>query len=158
MSKWKGQGIKKVYEAMSKEPMNWEEEFDERRFELKNSEGKIVEFGYKCLVGNEWFTITDWGNIKSFISNLLEEREKEEGCSKLNHSCPKCLKFVDPKQEHTECKEVVAGEEPILVRCSECTTSYYIKWEERKKLKRWCYGCKNETQHTTKDNKLNKEE
>lgn len=66
----------------------WEEEFDKRvpprglhpsagDFN-ENGESEIKEFGYKRLVGDEIFTVTDWGNIKTFIRTLLSQTLSNE--------------------------------------------------------------------------------
>ena len=69
----------------------WEKEFDEKVNELRQDiEGKIVYFGYKVTIGNEKFTVTDWGNIKKFISQLLEEKKEktiEECVEELRGGC-----------------------------------------------------------------------
>lgn len=71
-------------------------EFEDYRNELhrlgiiteRDNESPIVYFGYKRKIGNEVFTITDFGNIKSFLRSafvrireetLKEVIEKAEG-------------------------------------------------------------------------------
>ena len=57
----------------------WEKEFDKKVNELRSDLGtkKVYEFGYKHAKGDELHVVVDWGNIKSFISQVLKEREKE---------------------------------------------------------------------------------
>jgi hypothetical protein len=54
---------------------NWEAKFDEEVKELDDGIGAMHhDFGYKMRKGDEIFTVPDWGNIKQFISQLLEKQ------------------------------------------------------------------------------------
>lgn len=61
-----------------------EAKFDEKVKELKDlfpnegQESKIVDFGYKVRKNNEFFSVVDWGNIKSFIYSALDKAVQAE--------------------------------------------------------------------------------
>lgn len=80
------------------QPKDWKKRFDEKRnaihharFYGANEDSEVVEFGYKTIrpsadgASTEVFTVTDWGNIKSFISDLLVEEKKEWEHNLLYH-------------------------------------------------------------------------
>lgn len=74
------QEVMKTNNLTNQEPMDWEREFDEKVNELRQDLGseEVHEFGYKYRQGDEIFAVTDWGNVKAFISKWLQqEREKE---------------------------------------------------------------------------------
>jgi len=53
----------------------FEEKVNQIRRDLRTD--KLYEFGYKYKEGNELFVVTDWGNIKKFLSKALDSyREK----------------------------------------------------------------------------------
>lgn len=79
------EGLDKLYRTESAADGGWEKEFENNRPDrawlppdiLKSSlESPLKLFGYRYSDGKNIHEVTDWGNIKSFISNLLrKERE-----------------------------------------------------------------------------------
>lgn len=65
----------------------WEKEFDDEVSRLRRDLGTetIYKFGYKHRIGNELFTVTDWGNVKSFIRSLLSSENKRAREEVINH-------------------------------------------------------------------------
>ena len=69
----------------SLEPIeDWEKRFDEKVNEIRryipfedDDENTVFEFGYKVRRNDEFFTITDWGNIKNTIKSLLSSQSSK---------------------------------------------------------------------------------
>lgn len=65
--------------------LNWEKEWEEKVKELysdmdfTDGETKVHDFGYRYFDAhcNEYFTITGFGNIKTFIHSLIQSTRKE---------------------------------------------------------------------------------
>lgn len=60
----------------------WEKDWDKKVNELRNADFKSekpVDFGYRYTnaVSDEIYSATDWGHIKSFISNLLLKQKEQ---------------------------------------------------------------------------------
>src|SRR3990167_8137071 len=55
--------------------IEWEQKVNEVMSDFKTDE--IHEFGYKYHTCTEVFAITDWGNIKRFISKWLQQEREE---------------------------------------------------------------------------------
>lgn len=72
----------------NQEKQDWEKEFDEKVNELRNAEiveitnrvgqSAVVYFGYRVRKENELFKIVDFGNIKSFIRQAIQQAREEE--------------------------------------------------------------------------------
>lgn len=79
---------------MDKQTNSWEEEFDRKINDLRNSSDiypvsdemdfPVQEFGYKYQRGNEIFSATDWGNVKKFISKTISQEKEKWVAEKVN--------------------------------------------------------------------------
>ena len=110
------------------ESKDWEDMFDEYVNEIRRDlgpdrEGKqaIYYFGCKDQIGNELFTIPDWGNIKRFIRSekkKSEEKFRQEGYevgfaqAETDSGMPKpMIEFIKSQAKEEMKKEIIVWAE-----------------------------------------------
>ena len=97
----------------------WEIKFENNRPKLEPEEsegvvgyfeGKTYEFGYKYLEGDTIHEVTDWGNIKKFISDLLAS-ERQIICETKIEEPPEGIEGLSDKRQ-----AFLAGQMNMLFR------------------------------------------